>query len=202
MMARTLPPAAAKVAESSWRRHRQALFIVCLAASLATALVSGALLVRTMSENDIIRSLARGEDRAVSAERHGGNVIAAKALFLLARDRMDEAQALLDAASPSLDGPTRAGMLFNHANAHVRDAIGKIEKGELDAAIPLVMLAKEQYRQALRLEPGAWDVKYNFDVAMRLVRDFPGHEKETDEPAADAPKRLWTDLPGVPRGEP
>jgi mxaK protein len=173
-----------------------------LLASIGAAAISIVALSRAAWENEIVGALLRGEDRDIVARRHGGNAVAAKIYYLLQRDRTDEAQALIETASPDLDASVRAGMVFNYANALVRAAIGKIEKGDLDAAIPLVMLAKERYRQALRLEPGAWDAKFNFDVAMRLVRDFPGYEKETDEPPADAPKRLWTDLPGVPRGEP
>lgn len=202
MKSRASPANADVTSPARWRRLRERVIVTGLVSALTASLVLGALLARALGENEIIRALVRGEEAPVSVERHGGNVIAAKALFFLVRDRKDEAQALLDAAAPGLDDSTRARMLFNHANAHVRDAIGKIEKGALDAAIPLVMLAKEQYRQSLRLEPGAWDVKYNFDVAMRLVRDFPGYEKETEEPPADAPKRLLTDLPGTPRGEP
>ena len=48
-----------------------------------------------------------------------------------------------------------------------------IEKGEFDKATSLVGLAKEDYDAALRLDPHAWDVKFNLDVAARLVRDFP-----------------------------
>ena len=63
-------------------------------------------------------------------------------------------------------------------------------------------LAKDDYRLALRLDPTAWDIKFNFDVAMRIVRDFPGYEQEGEDVPPDAPKRLWTDLPGVPKGLP
>ena len=66
----------------------------------------------------------------------------------------------------------------------------------------LTQLAKDEYRLALRLDPSNWDIKHNLDVAMRLVRDFPGYEGEAEEVPEDAPKNLWTDLPGVPRGLP
>jgi mxaK protein len=77
-----------------------------------------------------------------------------------------------------------------------------IEGGALDKAIPLTKLAKDDYRRALSLDPDFWDAKFNFDVAMRLVRDLPGYEQEGEEAPPDAKTRLWTDLPGVPRGLP
>lgn len=183
-------------------RYRQALIVLVLLLSVGAFAVSGALLLRAIRENSTIRLLAGGTDLPVSLQHNSSKAIAARAYFLLHHDRKDEAQALLDAGAREIGAPERALMLFNHANAHVRDAIASIEKGKLDAAIPLVMLAKEQYRQSLRIERGAWDAKYNYDVALRLVRDFPGYESEDDEDPPDSAKRLWTDLPGVPQGAP
>jgi mxaK protein len=126
----------------------------------------------------------------------------ARAAFLLARDRRDEAQALLDASSSIKDTNLRARLIYNHANALIRDAIAAVERADHDKAIPLTRLAKDEYRLALRLDPEAWDTKYNYDVAMRIVRDFPGYDQEGEDLPPDAPKRLWTDLPGVPKGLP
>jgi mxaK protein len=66
----------------------------------------------------------------------------------------------------------------------------------------LVRLAKDGYRRSLALDPGLWDAKYNLDVAMRLVRDFPQIDRMSEEEPADLPVRLWSDLPGLPRGLP
>jgi mxaK protein len=93
-------------------------------------------------------------------------------------------------------------MLSNMANARMRAAVAAIEKGNLDKAIPLVALAKSEYRSALRLDPVHWDAKYNFDVAMRLVRDLPQAVGEDEQKPLETPEKLWTDLPGVPKGLP
>ncbi len=37
---------------------------------------------------------------------------------------------------------------------------------------------------------------------MRLVRDFPQLDVEGEEIPPEAAKKLWTDLPGLPRGLP
>ncbi len=63
------------------------------------------------------------------------------------------------------------------------------------------MLARDFYVRALRLEPGFWDAKYNLDVAMRLVRDFPDVQIQGDDRKRPT-SRLWTDLPGLPKGGP
>ncbi len=93
-------------------------------------------------------------------------------------------------------------MLYNMANARMRAAIAAIGKGDYDKAIPLVALAKSEYRSALRLDAADWDAKYNLDIAMRLVRDLPQAVGEDEEKPLETPQKLWTDLPGVPKGLP
>ena len=66
----------------------------------------------------------------------------------------------------------------------------------------MVMLAKAEYRNALRIDPQNWNAKYNLDVAMRLVRDLPQAVGEDEEKPLETPEKLWTDLPGVPKGLP
>jgi mxaK protein len=62
-------------------------------------------------------------------------------------------------------------------------------------------LARDFYTRALRIEPQFWDAKYNLDIAMRLVRDFPDVEIHGDDQKRPTSK-LWTDLPGLPKGGP
>jgi mxaK protein len=93
-------------------------------------------------------------------------------------------------------------MLYNMANARMRAAMTAIGKGDYDKAIPLVTLSKSEYRNALRLDPEDWDAKYNLDIAMRLVRDLPQAVGEDEEKPLQTPEKLWTDLPGVPKGLP
>jgi mxaK protein len=153
-------------------------------------------------DNATIAALEAGDEVPVDVRTASDEVLVARAHFLQKRDRRDEAQALVDASSRMSDPKLRARLLYNHANARIRDAIAAVERADTDKAIPLTRLAKDEYRLALRLDPEAWDIKYNFDVAMRIVRDFPGYETEGEEPPPDAPTRLWTDLPGVPKGLP
>lgn len=130
-----------------------------------------------------------------------GDVLFARAHFLLVRDRIDEAQSLVSSIVER-GGPTIAARFFHDlGNARARRAIGAIEASQIDKAIPETRLAKEAYRSALKADPGLWDARYNFDVVMRLVRDFPELEAGEEEATAK-PKKLWTDLPGRPRGLP
>ena len=127
-------------------------------------------------------------------------LLEARAAFLLTRDRIDEAQPLLDQAALRADDAIRVRMLYNMANARLRAAIRQIEQGHFDKAIPLVALAKAEYRSALRLQPAYWDAKHNLHAAMPLVRDLPRAERREGPAPHQPPAQLWPARPGRPRG--
>lgn len=181
---------------------RTALLWGLLAAGLAVSVLSSVTLARHIRDNAVIARLAEGHDVAVPLTEASPDVLFARAGFLLARGRLDEAQSIADITASWPDPALRARLLYNLANARVRLAVQHIEAGAYGRAIPLVALAKTGYRLALRLSPGVWDVKYNLDVAMRLVRDFPESGEAGEMPPETPPKRVWTDLPGTPRGLP
>ncbi|MGE0022615.1 MAG: hypothetical protein AB7S70_03165 [Hyphomicrobium sp.] len=185
-----------------WGKVRTVALTLALVASIGALAALTWRVYEIHRDNAIIAALKAGDDIAVDPRSASDEVLVARSAFLIARDRREEAQALLDASSVMADPKLRARLVYNHANARIRDAIAAVERGDNDKAIPLTRLAKDEYRLALRLDPEAWDTKYNLDVAMRIVRDFPGYEQEGEELPPDAPKRLWTDLPGVPRGLP
>jgi len=95
----------------------------------------------------------------------------------------------------------RARLRYNLGNLYLTRAIALTEQSEYERAFTLTALAKDLYREALRLDSRDWDAKYNLEVAMRLVPDLP--QAETDEP--DKRRRqqgLWSSIPGFPRGLP
>jgi len=175
---------------------------LCLIASVAIFAVAGILLIEKWRANVAIERLRAGADVPVDAADAQAALLDARAGFLLHRDRIEEAQPLLDQAALRAPKPILVGMLYNMANARMRAAFDAIGKGDYDKAIPLVTLAKSEYRSALRLDPSNWDAKYNLDISMRLVRDLPQGVGEDDEKPLQTPDKLWTDLPGVPKGLP
>lgn len=204
-MATTSPSFLSRVlalAGSGLRKVRTAALAVALIASASALAALTWHIAEVRQDNATIDALKAGEDIAVDPRTASGEVLIARSEFLLKRDRHEEAQSLLDASSSIADPKLRARLITNHANARIRDAIAAVERADNDKAIPLTRLAKDEYRLAMRLDPDAWNIKYNFDVAMRIVRDFPGYETEGEDVPPDAPKRLWTDLPGVPKGLP
>ena len=185
-----------------WAALKGALSIAALCLALVGTVISALLLLRAEIDNRSIDALAAGKDRPVGASA-GFEVKFARAQFLLRHDRLEEAQSSVDAVGAGGKPIQRAALNYNMANARLRAAFTLIEQNKIDAAAANVRLAKEGYRRALALEPQYWDAKYNLDVAMRLVRDFPQMEAEVlQEPPVELPKRLWTDLPRLPRGLP
>jgi mxaK protein len=173
-----------------------------LAVGVVGCVISGSLLYSKMRINATIDRLRAGADVEVDPASAAPAVLDARAAYLLRRNRIDEAQPMLDEAGERADAAVNVRMLYNMANARLRAAIKAIEQGNYDKAIPLVTLAKAEYRSALRLDPEHWDAKYNLDVAMRLVRDLPQAVGEDEEKPLETPEKLWTDLPGAPKGLP
>ncbi len=151
--------------------------------------------------NRNIRELVARHDVPIDAQQADPQEILARINESVRRDHVDDAQAILSTSERSLPSDVRAAALYNIANYRTLLASESVRKGDLDTAAALINLAKSEYRLALKLDPENWDARYNIDVAMRVVRDLPQADNpETNSP--DAPKKLWTDLPGVPKGLP
>ncbi|WP_162906811.1 hypothetical protein [Algihabitans albus] len=172
-----------------------------LVAGLVGLAVNGVALIAAKLADADIRALATGRDVAVEPDAAPA-LLHARTLHLLSRDRITEAEVLgvrlVRAGVPELE----AGYRLTLGNARLRRAFTLIETARLNEAIPEVALAKVAYRAALAADPGRYDAKVNLDISMRLVRDLPrGDGDETGDPEA-RPRRVWTDLPGLPRGGP
>jgi mxaK protein len=156
---------------------------------------------RTERANGNIRALIDRHDMPIDVRRAQPQEVLARINESVRRDKIDDAQAVLSSSEAKLPASVRAAALYNIANARTALAGEAVRKGELDAAAAQINLAKSEYRLALKLDPENWDARYNIDVAMRVVRDLPQADNpETTSP--DAPKKLWTDLPGIPKGLP
>ncbi len=60
---------------------------------------------------------------------------------------------------------------YNRANINLRYAL---EMTQADARqLPLIELAKQDFRRALAIDPDMWDARYNLEVALRAVPEDP-----------------------------
>ncbi len=184
-----------------WRRSRSALLIVAAISSAAATLYAAWVRRDLEATNKEIAALYAGHDRPVATDA-APELLLARLEFLAKRDDVDNARTLLG----TLDASGRDGLAakahYAVGNALLRRAFELIERGDLDGAGPFVNLSKREYRRALQLSPSYWDAKFNFDIAARLIRDYPAFEQENGDVLEAEPKKLWTDVPGVPKGLP
>ena len=59
--------------------------------------------------------------------------------------------------------------LVNAGNALQREGRKLLSQDNRAGALPLLELAKETYREALRLDPSQWSARYNLERALRLA---------------------------------
>ena len=184
-----------------WRNHRSMLLVAVTLAGVAGTLSSALQWRNAIVVSKEISALRAGHDTPVATDAKP-ELLLARIEFLAQRDEIDGARVLVDALDRGGREDLSATGRYTLANALLRRAFDLIERGDLDGAGPFVNLSKREYRRALQLAPSYWDAKFNFDVASRLVRDYPSFEQENGDELQAEPKKLWTDVPGVPKGLP
>jgi len=91
--------------------------------------------------------------------------------------------------------------LYDAGNALMREGERIVAAGDWAGARPLLELAKETYREALRLTPGPWDARYNLERALRLAPE--GEDPLTDpEPMGAESERSVTTMRAFTLGLP
>jgi mxaK protein len=174
-------------------------FAVFLVAA-ASCLFNGAALRRINADNASLARLAAGHDEKLP--RDADPVLhAGRGVFLLAHDRVDDAQAELDAMQPLADPHMRAILQFGLANAHLRRALDIFSSAPMRQVAPLIGLAQSEYRQVLRADPQNWEARTNFDIASGISHDpdVAAYLKGDDMARERA---LVPDAPGAPNGLP
>jgi mxaK protein len=182
------------------RTLRGLLPVLLLVAAIAVLLGGSGWFYLRCRENRTITELIHGYDRTVGT-REAPELMFARAKFYLDRDEFEQAQPLTEAVVQSASRSMAADLLYDAGNSRLHHAIHLIEDNKFDSATADVVLARDYYFRALRIEPQFWDAKYNLDIAMRLVRDLPDVQIPGDDTKRPTSK-LWTDLPGLPKGGP
>ncbi len=151
-----------------------------------------------------VQTLLAGRD--IGPERRFGaseGVRLAYALYLVGREDYRDAEELLAELGQSHSPDTAAKALYDLGNVYLRRAIDAVEHAEPTQAGTLAELAKQAYRRALRLRPDDWAAKYNYEVAARLMPDFERVDSGSEPlPEEESTRKLWTRVPGFPRGLP
>jgi mxaK protein len=174
---------------------RLTLHLIFGAAALTTGLLAG------------WQALHLQQAGRVNAARDGGAADTAGAALpearfagALALARTAVADGQVEAATAAwkslVDGDRsdlRQAALYNLGNLHMREALAQ---GAAEA-LPLIELAKQRYRDALRARPDDWHARYNLERALWLAPEVE-HHAAADDDGEDPPKeRVVTTLQGV-----
>lgn len=151
------------MAVRAWLRHAPALLLVLVAGATAYCGLHWWLAAR--SDRQIRSGILLPETTRVAPEVAfaQGYALAARGETLRAITRYRQAA---DAG-----GPLAAAALYNIGNLHLRQALTARDAGQKVQSLALFELAKQSYRDALALEPGYWDAKYNLERTLRLAPD-------------------------------
>jgi mxaK protein len=136
------------------------------------------------------RAIARAADPAAST----GDFAEARfahALALAHAGRYEAALAAHKALVQAEHGPLREAALYNLGNLHLRQALrtGPLPPPE---SLPLVELAKQALRDALRADPGDWDARYNLERALSLAPEIDDQASEESEPPVQRERTITT----------
>ncbi|RZL93455.1 MAG: MxaK protein [Variovorax sp.] len=99
------------------------------------------------------------------------------------------------------DSPLGQAARYNSANLLMRQAVVVQAGAEAGKAIALIELAKEIYRDVLRVDPRHWDARYNLERAQRLLPDPDELDAAPPETRRDA-ERAATTMRGYSPGLP
>ena len=116
---------------------------------------------------------AKRANAAISSASSGGVAQAsafpeaqlAEAVRLARRGQYDAALQRYKVLSRGSRADLATDALYNTGNLHFREAL-KEGKDSTVRMLPLIELAKQSYRNALRRDPQRWDVRYNLDRAL------------------------------------
>lgn len=171
---------------------------LALALLLSGAVYEGFLLYRIAGFNRLIAA----PDKIEITDSTAPERVFAKAHALAAAGDLREAQRLYGTVLDRGDGQFRARVRYNLGTLYLREAAelwnarGVLEYIRVNT---LVAAAKENLREALRLNPDHWDARYNLEYAYRITP--PPKEK----PKADfqgSKGSVFATLPSLPGGGP
>lgn len=138
------------------------------------AVASGAGLVAALEQHwDLSRynqALARA-DYAGAAGFAGDHGSFAEAYGLLLEGDVDKARVLYGDIARSDHAALRAAAFYNLGNSYMQQVRQMDIAKDADRALPLVELAKANYRKSLAIDSENWDARRNLQNALRLLPD-------------------------------
>lgn len=127
-------------------------------------------------------------DYAQAAKYAGDAGRFAAAYALQQAGKYQDARVAYAGLEHSADPRLRGAVLYNMGNTYLEQVAGIDLAKEADRALPLVELAKNSYRELLRVDAGHWDGRYNLERALQLLPDV-GEQKVMNVEGRRSPVR-------------
>ena len=154
-----------------------------LVTALVVGLVSLTLLIVSVLQlqrvNHFNKTLEQ-ENYNLAAEDASPYGIFAKAWLQQQSGDFDAAIEQYSQIENELDSVFQQHVRYNMATLYMQRSMLVRQAGDNDIAIPLIELAKHQYRQLLRYDPAHWPAKYNLEQALKLVPEIKAEEFPDD----------------------
>ena len=152
-----------------------------------------------VDKRQINAKLARGE-LALVAERDTLRGQLARAHRLHASGSIQEAIDAYGAIGAESEPELRQVQYFNLANLYLERAVELERADELQPAMSLVELAKQNYREILAADPHHWDSRHNLSRALEMLPDIAAVDYENERnpersPPAPRAARTYEGLP-------
>ena len=149
--------------------------------AVALGLAASGQAYRLDRANDVNEAIATATDPAALGSKLPEARFARAAMLAKANNFDDAARAwkaLIQEDQPNL----KRAALYNLGNLHMREA-AKFSGSSM--ALPLLELAKQNYRDLLREAPDDWDARYNLERALWLS---PELDQQADEGSGNVPE--------------
>ena len=161
--------------------------------------VLGVDLYRLLDERQVNVMLARG-DIALVAERDTARGRLASAWQMHAGGRLTEAIAAYGAVALESEPELAKVRHFNLANLYLERAAELERSDQMQPAMSLVELAKQNYREILARDPDHWDSRHNLSRALEMLPDIAAVDYENERnpersPQAPRAARTYEGLP-------
>ena len=141
---------------------------------VVATLVSGAGLAVTVPQqrDRSLYNAAISDSNYVGAARFGGEHGEFAAAFGRHQDGdIDNARVMYGEIGRADDASLRAAAFFNLGNSYIRQAQQLDLDADADRALPLIELAKMNYRKSLAIDNSNWDARKNLQRALLLLPD-------------------------------
>jgi mxaK protein len=171
-------------------RRRVVVHLVFAGAGLASALAAAMQAWQLEQAVRVNRAIAQAADPAEAAQDFA-EARFAHALALARAGRYDAALGAYKVLARVERGPLRPAAFYNLGNLHLREALKDGPAKAVDS-LPLVELAKQAYRDALRVDPGDWDARYNLERALALAPEVDDAASVDNEPEVQRERAVTT----------